>query len=61
MTVDLSVVKDEHAYGKKMARKGCTKVIYKGTFISIQSLINNSWNYSMSRFTKKVAEVAQYL
>ena len=31
-------MKDEHAYGKKRARKGCTKVIYKETFISKQSL-----------------------
>jgi hypothetical protein len=31
-------VKDEDTYGKKMARKGCAKVIYKGTFISKQSL-----------------------
>ena len=34
----LSFVKDEHTYGKKMARKGRTKVIYKGTFASKQSL-----------------------
>ena len=31
-------MKDEHTYGKKMARNGLTKVIYKGTFVSIQSL-----------------------
>ena len=31
---NLSYVKDEHTFGKKMARKGRTKVIYKGTFIS---------------------------
>ena len=31
---NLSFVKDEHTYGEKMARKGCTKVIYKGTFVS---------------------------
>ena len=31
-------MKDEHTYGKKMARNGRTKVIYKGTFVSIQSL-----------------------
>jgi hypothetical protein len=37
--LDLSFVKDEHTYGKKMARKGRTKVIYKGTFISKQSLL----------------------
>ena len=31
-------MKDEHTYGKKMARKGRTKVIYKVTFICIQTL-----------------------
>ena len=31
-------MKDNHTYGKKMARKGRTKVIYKGTFVSIQTL-----------------------
>ena len=31
-------MKDEHTYGKKIVRKGRTKVIYKGTFISKQSL-----------------------
>ena len=35
---DLSFVKDEHTYGEKMARKNRTKVIYKGTFVSKQSL-----------------------
>ena len=35
---NLSVVKDEHTYGKKVARKGHTEVISKGTFISKQSL-----------------------
>ena len=35
---NLSFVEDKHTYGKKMARKGHTKVIYKGTFISKQSL-----------------------
>ena len=35
---NLSFVKDEHTYGKKIVRKGSTKVIYKGTFISKQSL-----------------------
>ena len=35
---NLSFVKDEHTYGEKMARKGRTKIIYKGTFISKQSL-----------------------
>ena len=31
-------MKDKHTNGKTMARKGRTKVIYKGTFISIQTL-----------------------
>ena len=31
-------MKDSHTYGQKMARNGRTKVIYKGTFISIQTL-----------------------
>ena len=35
---NLSFVKYEHTYGKKMARNGYTKVIYKGTFVSIQTL-----------------------
>jgi hypothetical protein len=33
-------VEDKHTYGKKMARKGRTKVIYKGTFVSIQTLLS---------------------
>ena len=36
----LSFVKDEHTYGKKMARKCCTKVIYKGAFVCIQTLFS---------------------
>ena len=31
-------MEDKHTYGKKMARKGRTKVIYKGTFVCIQTL-----------------------
>jgi hypothetical protein len=31
-------VKDEHTDGEKMARIGRKKVIYKGTFVSNQSL-----------------------
>ena len=31
-------MKDKHKYGKKMVRKGRTNVIYKGTFISKQTL-----------------------
>ena len=40
---NLSFVKDEDTYGKKMARIGRTKVIYKGTFISKQSLFHKSF------------------
>ena len=36
---NFSFVKDEHIYVKRMVRKGCKKVIYKGTFISKQSLV----------------------
>ena len=36
---NLSFVKDKHTYVEKMARNGCTKVIYKGTFVSIQTLV----------------------
>ena len=32
-------MKDEHTYGIKMARKGRSKVIYKGIFVSKRSLI----------------------
>ena len=35
---NLSFVKDDHTHGKKMARKGRTKVIYKGTFVCIRTL-----------------------
>ena len=31
-------MKDEHTYGKKMARYGRNTVIYKGTFVSNHSL-----------------------
>ena len=31
-------MKDEHTYGEKMAKNGRNKVIYKGTFVSIQTL-----------------------
>ena len=40
-------MKDKHTYGKKMARKGRTKVIYKGTFISKQSLFTYLYIYSL--------------
>ena len=41
MTVcNLIFVENEHTYSKKMARNGPTTVIYKGTFISNQSLIS---------------------
>ena len=35
-------MKDEHTYFKKMARIGHNTVIYKGTFVSNQSLSHNS-------------------
>ena len=31
-------MEDEDTHGKKMARKGRTEVIYKGTFVSKRSL-----------------------
>ena len=31
-------MEDEDTHGKKMARKGRTEVIYKGTFVSERSL-----------------------
>ena len=31
---NLGFVEDEDTHGKKMARKGHTEVIYKGTFVS---------------------------
>ena len=34
-------MKDEYTYGKQMARIGHTKVIFKGTFISNQSLFES--------------------
>ena len=42
-------VKDEHTYVEKMARKGCTKVIYKGTFVSKQSLLRLELLFSLCR------------
>ena len=36
--IGISFVKDEHAYCKKMARNSHNMVIYKGTFVSNQSL-----------------------
>ena len=35
---NLSFVKDNHTFVKKMARKGRTKDIFKGTFICMQTL-----------------------
>ena len=34
-------MKDEYTYGKKMARIGRPKVIFKGTFVSNQSLFES--------------------
>ena len=42
-------MKDEHTYDKKMARKGCTKVIYKGTFVSEQSLSAKNENLNLKK------------
>ena len=39
-------MEDKHTYGKKMARKGRTKVIYKGTFVSIQTLQTNEFVFT---------------
>ena len=41
-------MKDEHTYGEKMARNGRTKVIYKGTFVSIQTLL---WYLKLNCFS----------
>ena len=41
---------DKHTYGKKMARKGRTKVICKGTFISKQSLLSKHKNHDWAIF-----------
>ena len=35
-------MKDEHTYGKKIAKKGRTKVTYKGTFVCIQTLTHST-------------------
>ena len=51
---NLSFVKDEHTCGKKMARKGRTKVIYKGTFISDRSL--NEYLLSLENLLARVLD-----
>ena len=38
----IQTVKDQHTYFKKMARIGHNTVIYKGTFVSNQSLLQDS-------------------
>ena len=57
-------MKDTHTYGKEMARNGRTKVIYIGTFISIQTLgvivvkfatldhieVSRNWNLKTKRY-----------
>ena len=40
-------MKDEHTYGERMARNGCTKVIYKGTFVSIQTLCTGCYRFML--------------
>ena len=47
-------MKDTHTYGKKMARNGRTKVIYKGTFICKQTLPKNICTH------QKVNKVSAY-
>ena len=42
-------MEDEDTHGKKMARKGRTEVIYKGTFVSKRSL--SSFHNDYSGFT----------
>ena len=49
--LNLSFVKDEHRYGKKMARNGPTTVIYKGTFVSNQSLLESAHSF-MLKYSK---------
>ena len=41
-------MKDEHTYGKKVARKGSTEVTYKRTFISKQSLCFFTFSKSLA-------------
>ena len=36
-------MKDEHTYGKKMARYGHNTIVYKGTFVSNHSLFSFVW------------------
>ena len=45
-------MKDEHTYGKKMAKKGRTNVIYKGTFISDRSLESDNENLRQAEMFK---------
>ena len=47
-------MKDEHTYGEKMAGNGHTKVIYKGTFVSIQSLCMQKGYIEGEKNDKKV-------
>ena len=46
-------MKDIHTYGKKMARNGRTKDIYKGTFICIQTLVKNVGFVTFQKELKK--------
>ena len=47
-------MEDKHTYGKKMARKGQTKVIYKGTFVCIQTLLGENEYLFLSLEQKKL-------
>ena len=50
-------MKDIHTYGKKMARNGRTRDIYKGTFICIQTLLQNSCKKTRHKiFMNKVSK-----
>ena len=52
--LNFSFVKDEHTYFKKMARIGRNTVIYKGTFVSNQSLYTKSLlKFSLKEFNVK--------
>ena len=51
-------MKDNYTYGKKMARKGHTKVIYKETFISDRSLAETSEDFCDGAFVRLLAAAA---
>ncbi len=55
--LNLSFVKDEHTYLEKMARIGLNTVIYKGTFVSNQSLVFSYHPGNSSMNSNSPAEV----